>query len=119
MTIAPAIAPERIKSAQACAITGLSPRVLQQMAERGDVPGSVKLGARYVFDVARLRAWLAELEQRQAAGRNALDDCMHRPRPSGNAPRPGQSHAPLRHDAYEQAMSKLLAPIDRFRRRGR
>jgi hypothetical protein len=106
----PAIAPERIKSAEACAITGLSPRVLQQMAERGEIPGSLKLGARYVFDVTRLRTWLAELEQRQAEGRDALGDQLRRPRRSGH------STAPRHHDAYEQAMSKLLAtPIDPFR----
>ena len=53
---------ERVKMAQAVAITGKSDRALQAMALAGKVPGAAKIGGEWTFDEATLRAWVKELE---------------------------------------------------------
>lgn len=53
---------ERIKIAQACAITGKAKRRLQLMAKKGKVPGAAKIWGEWTFDEAKLRAWVRELE---------------------------------------------------------
>ena len=55
-------AAERVLVAQACRITGLSRRNIQDMAARGDIPGAAKLGGRWTFDAATLRQWIKSRE---------------------------------------------------------
>ena len=55
-------AAERVLVAQACRITGLSRRNVQDMAARGDIPGAAKLGGRWTFDAATLRRWIKSRE---------------------------------------------------------
>jgi hypothetical protein len=57
--------PERIKMAAACAITGKAARALRDLATAGKIPGAAKIGGEWTFDVARLRAWICDLEQQQ------------------------------------------------------
>ena len=56
-------APERIKSAAAVAITGLSLRQIQTMAARGMIRGAAKLGGVWTFNAAKLRRWIASREE--------------------------------------------------------
>src|SRR6186997_1173007 len=95
---------ERVKIAQAVAITGKSERALQAMALAGKVPGAAKIGGEWTFDEATLRSWVKELEE--------LTQCLARPLPmrSGAARSYGagsRSRAKSIGGAYEQTMQKL------------
>jgi hypothetical protein len=46
---------ERCRTAEACAITGLDARTLQEKAASGAIPGARKLFGRWTFDIAALR----------------------------------------------------------------
>src|SRR5262249_58554310 len=50
-------APERVKMARARAIVGLDERVMQLMAEAGEIPGAIKIRGVWTFDETRLRNW--------------------------------------------------------------
>ena len=63
---------ERIKMAQALAITGLGMRRLQLMAKAGEVPGAIKIWGTWTFDECALRKWLHELEEEQCRTRKAV-----------------------------------------------
>lgn len=54
---------ERIKSARAADITGLSLRQIQKMAARGLIRSAAKLGGVWTFNEARLRRWIASREE--------------------------------------------------------
>jgi ribosomal protein S14 len=56
---------ERIVVEDAMLILGLSRRTIQEMAQRGEIPGAAKFGGRrrWTFDVAQLRAMIADREQ--------------------------------------------------------
>src|ERR1700674_3931769 len=113
--------PERIKMAAACVITGLGPRRMQQMAERGEIPGTVKIGGLWVFHEAKLRAWLSELEESQCRTRKILGAARPRRTPSGAAQRStvaSGSKAGSGAGRYERAMSSLLAPASPRTSRG-
>jgi Helix-turn-helix domain len=104
------ITPERVKTAEACSITGLPPRVVQRMAIAGKIPGAVKLGGSYTFDVAKLRAWVADEEKRQCETRKTIADARPRPTPNGAATRfgaPSSTREDSGSGAYERAMSAL------------
>lgn len=127
------IAPERVKTAQACSITGLSERRLQWWSKRGKIPGYAKILGSCTWDEAKLRAWVAEREA------ESCPDQMTAPAPEPIAPpfdkgsgppvvekpRGTRSGAARRFTAasasresspggrYEQAMSNLLAPASR------
>ena len=119
---------ERVKTADACAITGMTPRRLQLMVKAGRVPGAAKMFGVLTFDEAKLRAWVKERE----------DETCLVPRipvseltptvpdlPAVEKPRGTRSGAARRYTAasgsressragrYEQVMSKLLAPASR------
>jgi Helix-turn-helix domain len=53
---------ERILTEDAVAILGLSGRMIQEMAQRGEIPGAAKFGRRWTFDDAKLRAMIADKE---------------------------------------------------------
>lgn len=53
---------ERIQSARAAEITGLSIRTVQHLASGGKVPGAAMLSRRWTFDEAKLRHWIASRE---------------------------------------------------------
>ena len=106
-----AILPERIKMARACAITGLSVRRMQQKAERGEIDGVIKIDGVWTFDVAKLRAWLSELEEQQCRTRKAIGAARPQRTRSGEATRSMAASASGISSGggrYEQAMSRLL-----------
>jgi len=55
-------APARIRIADVCQRTGLTPRTVQSLALRGEIPGAAKLGRSWTFDAAKLAHWLADAE---------------------------------------------------------
>jgi len=99
------ILPERVKMAQAVAITGKSKRALQAMALAGKVPGAAKIGGEWTFNEATLRAWVEELEIPQCPAK-PLRIRSGAARSSGVGSR---SRARSTGGAYEQTMVKLRA----------
>lgn len=75
---------ERVGAAEAAAITGMPMRSVQALAAEGRIPGAARLGGRWKFDEARLRAWLDEKEGETA--------CRTKPPRAG--PPPAQAAAP-------------------------
>ena len=63
---------ERIKTPEACRITGLCERTLQSLSARGEVWGAAKLGKRWTYDRQRLRAWVMENENAVANRRTSM-----------------------------------------------
>lgn len=59
---------KRVKVAAVEQETGLSARIIQMMAARGDIPGAAKLGGTWTFDVAKLRRWIREQEAKTWQG---------------------------------------------------
>lgn len=53
-------------------ILGLSDRRVQQKAERGELPGAIKIDGLWTFDEAKLLAWLDDLERQQCETRKAV-----------------------------------------------
>jgi excisionase family DNA binding protein len=54
--------PERIQSAEVARILGVSQRLVQKMAVRCEIPAA-RVGGVWTFDVAKVRAWIAAVEQ--------------------------------------------------------
>jgi excisionase family DNA binding protein len=94
--------PERIKTAEAAPILGLSVRTVQAMAARAELPGAARIGQQWTFNEAKLREFIADKEretERKAANiRQALG---HRP-----TARPPPEYAIQQR--YEEAMARLL-----------
>lgn len=123
------IRPERVKTAQACAITGMTPRRLQLAAKAGKVPGAAKMFGVLTFDEATLRAWVKERVEetcKTAPQIPAAPPISPPPEPPAvERPRGTRSGVARRFTGasasresspggrYEQAMSKLLAPGSR------
>jgi hypothetical protein len=110
----------RIKMADALPLIGKSIRVAQQMAEAGEIPGAIKIRGEWTFSLAKLRAWLDELENEQCRKRTVVAEAGRRVRPhathngsgakaTAGPSRPAFASAAASADGpYEQAMSKLL-----------
>ena len=54
--------PERVGIAQAALITGLSKRTLQDLA--ASIPGASMPAGRWLFDEAKLRAWVTRVSRK-------------------------------------------------------
>jgi len=107
---------ERIKMARACAIVGLDARVMQQMAEAGEIPGTIKIRGAWTFDLAKLRTWLADLEKQQCESRKKAAAAKPRRIRNGTATRSmgaSGSRAGSGAGRYEQAMLSLLGQTSR------
>src|ERR1700726_4318100 len=52
--------------AGAPAMVGLDERVMQRMAEAGDIPGAIKIRGAWTFEEKRLRNWLAPIETKES-----------------------------------------------------
>lgn len=50
--------PERIKSAEAALIVGVSSRKILELAAKGEIPGVAKIGKLWTFDEKELREWV-------------------------------------------------------------
>jgi hypothetical protein len=96
--------PERIKTAEAALILGLSVRTVQAMAARGELPGAARIDHQWTFNEAKIREFIAdrerETERRTANIRQVLS---HRPT-ACEAP-PSEHTIQKR---YEEAMAQLL-----------
>jgi hypothetical protein len=51
--------PLAVDARAAAAMLGISPKSLERVAARGEPVGRTKIGRRVVFNVDKLRAWLA------------------------------------------------------------
>src|SRR5687768_1874388 len=67
---------ERIKISDACDITGLCERTLQDLSARGEIWGAAKLGRRWTYDRQRLRAWVLAKENAVASRRTSTSGRM-------------------------------------------
>src|SRR3954451_8890051 len=54
---------ERVCIGIASAILGRGSRSVLDLAARGELPGAAKIGGRWTFDLAKLRAYVREREQ--------------------------------------------------------
>jgi hypothetical protein len=110
--------------ARAIEIVGLSERVMQQMAEAGELPGAIKIRGVWTFDEQRLFEYLADLEKQQCETRRTVAGERSRPartrtgaargtrKPYGRGSKSRASPSAGRSDydgLYDQAISKLLA----------
>jgi hypothetical protein len=59
---------ERIGTARAREILGLSQRSVQYLAARGKLPGAAMIGSRWTFDEVKLRAWVNDKEMATCQG---------------------------------------------------
>jgi excisionase family DNA binding protein len=96
--------PERIKTAEAALIVGLSVRTVQAMAARGELPGAARIGSLWTFNEAKLQQFILdkehETERRAANIRQALS------RPTARGVRPPSERAVEKR--YEETMAQLL-----------
>jgi predicted DNA-binding transcriptional regulator AlpA len=96
---------ERIGIADVARILGESPRTVQAMAARGDIPSALKLAKRWTFRETAVRAWVEDREdqvwQKEQSRRPV--------RTGGGTLSGGVSRSPVaRSDsAYERMMQKL------------
>lgn len=100
--------PERIKTAEAALILGLSVRTVQAMAARAELPGAAQIGKQWTFNEAKLREFIADKEreiERKAA--NIRQVLSHR-LTAREAP-PSEHTIQKR---YEEAMARLLGKTD-------
>lgn len=103
---------ERIKMAQAVAITGENERTLQAAAARGAIPGATKPFKCWTFDEAKLRAWLKRQEAKPCHD-DEIDPTRRTARPptsttaAGSNGRAFRSGAASSEEAYRQAMRRL------------
>lgn len=112
---------KRVKIAQAIDATGKGERVVQQMAEAGEIPGAVKIRGEWTFNLKKLLAWVDELERQQCQTRKAAGDARPRRTPSGEAApfTAGRASPASSSDGrYKRAMSNLLNPGSRRTSRG-
>lgn len=52
--------PERIRAHRAATILGSTPRTVQALAARGELPGAAKIGGLWTFDEAALRTYIKD-----------------------------------------------------------
>ena len=55
-------APERLLSSEVAAILRITPRTVQGMAARGELPGAARIGRNWTFSAEKLRRFIAERE---------------------------------------------------------
>lgn len=99
--------PERVRVQTAACILGVEHRTVQALAQRGDLPGAVKVGRVWTFNEAALRAWLVEEEacrneerRRNGASGEVKSSGVDIPLTASRSAR-----------AFEQARSKLLQSV--------
>lgn len=92
--------PERIRSAAAAAMLGISTRTVQALAASGRLPGAAIFGRVWTFDRIKLRQFI-EMKETECANRIYIKG----PKSGGCAPPSAVSNT---EKAYEQAISRLL-----------
>ena len=102
--------PERIQSARAAEITGLSIRTVQYLASGGKVPGAAMLGGRWTFDPDQLRRWIKDQEVKATC----------RPISTSAAPSGGAAFKPVGpsiDEVYERLIGRKPSGASRSSRR--
>lgn len=56
----PAVQSERMQVRELAEVVGLSPRQVQAMAARGEIPSAALFGTRWTFNRAQVRRWVAQ-----------------------------------------------------------
>jgi cytochrome oxidase assembly protein ShyY1 len=110
------IKPERINSARARGIAGVSERKMQKKSERGQIPGAIKIDGLWTYDEAKLRAWLNDREKHQCQQRKAAANAKPRGIASGVATPSMAASGSKANSAggrYALAMSTLLSKSSR------
>jgi hypothetical protein len=95
----------RVKVPRAVEILGLDDRRVQQKAERGQLPGAIKIDGQWTFSETKLFAYLDDLEREQCATRQALATEQNR-----NAPRARSGAARARFRTPTGAASRPMRP---------
>jgi hypothetical protein len=97
---------ERVGIDKAMSILGLKRRNIQAKAARGEIPGAVKIGHLWTFNLAKLREYVKQEEERQwrQSGRRRQADAFGVVIPFGVA---SISTVARSGDRYRQATRKL------------
>ena len=90
--------PERCGIAQAALITGISKRALQNLAR--SIPGASKPAGRWLFVIADLRAWVAQINEPTARRKGSISG-------TASARRLSRPDALKVEQAYELALNGL------------
>lgn len=90
----------RIRTREAAEMLGLSPRGVQALAARGQLPGAAKIGTLWTFDPDKLRRFVETKETECASANYSKVKAS-----AGCAPPPTDSNI---EKAYELAKSRLL-----------
>lgn len=112
---------QRVKMREAVRLIGKEPRVVQQMAEAGEIDGALKQRGQWTFHLGRLLKQLEEQEKKQCASRQINVAAKPRRIASGVAtPSTGASRSMASSSAgrYEQAMQTLLDHASKKTSRG-
>ena len=97
--------PERISISFVADILGISARTMRHMAQRGELPGAAKIGRRWTFDEARIRAYVRRQEAATCQSARHLPDVSGVATPYGVAFR----------SAGETSSSRYARTIQRLR----
>jgi hypothetical protein len=101
----------RIQTKAAASILGVTPRTVQNLANRGELPGAAKIGKVWTFDPAKLQRFIAD--QEEFAQARALVPKAIPPRKCEPPLRASESER-----RYEEAMSRMLGkPLASIKRR--
>jgi hypothetical protein len=96
--------PERIKTAEAALILGLSVRTVQAMAARAELPGAAQIGKQWTLNEGKIREFIAGKEREtECKAANIRQVLSHRP----TAREPPPSEHTIR-KRYEEAMAQSL-----------
>ena len=71
--------PERIKSTKVASILGLTAQTVREMAARGELPSSAKLGRHWTFNEKSIRKWLKGRESAHLAAAKRLEAWFNQP----------------------------------------
>lgn len=97
-------APERLRSSEVAAILRITPRTVQGMAARGELPGAARIGKNWTFSAEKLRRFIAQRESECLTRAAAVREIMGRRKPTSALPSTESSVE----EAYEDATRRLL-----------
>jgi excisionase family DNA binding protein len=106
----------RIQTAAAAAILGVTPRTVQNLAKRGELPGAAKIGKVWTFDRAKLLRYIAD--QVDLTQSRAFSAAKASPRQSCEPPLRASEVEKRYNATMELLLGKPLAAIKRRKPRG-
>jgi hypothetical protein len=93
--------PARVRADYVAELLAVTPRAVQIMAKRGELPGAAQVGKLWTFDLSKLLAHIAEREEAACRATTFTKGAK-----SGGSELPSLGSSDAK--AYEQAMQKLL-----------